>query len=1185
MTKLYYLRGALGDTRLLEEHLEPIKKLLSGDYITGNLEKLNGHNVYSYRLSDRARLLFAIHEFEGRPCLVVLDYLPTHDYHKSRFLRPGVLKNYLERQEADYSLIAKADFSPYTGTNKLPVFTLSGTADEVPELAVADYYQQRLITLNLEQQEAFSVSLPALVSGVAGSGKSCVALSLLTDYLSKHPRSKEDDQPLLYVSKSKALVDSMRRAWSELPVAQDVPPGQVLFMTYNELIDAEDVASHGFDLVGEKEFALWYARFLDVARRRARTTKTDFQELDASTVYQECRIASGYSQEAYQQLGAKQSSLKEQSQRVWLYETYKTYLSLLAEQHQLNPEFHLFRPKKPYGLVVTDEAQDLSPRQLLQLGECARGSIVFCMDSHQRLHDSHSVRPFLMEQLGIKEHSHIELHVSHRCPMRVVTAANEVIAFKHRLIGGLADKREPMRIDSSASEHHLGHVFVMTPDSVLNNTWLRAQVAQPHCAIVTSEEHFEEAQKYFDTSVLVFTPQTIKGLEYDVVIAWKLYNPSFMAKARQRNALLSESSHPTHRPKDGVGEEHFGPALNQIYTSYTRAKQVLIISEEPSRDNKLLLEPLRGLADSAAPSEGYLNQQSLSSDWEQQASKQLEVGNERLALTIFKSKLGKTEAQFRIFLDRHHQRPNAVVEESMGLRQELKSPGEEFKRPREEFKRPREEFKGQRKEFKRPREESESPLLLPSVSLPANKKSPPEPKGRSVGVSSISSTLATPKQCNVLQAKPFILSLEKNFTVRRLELTLNLCDRDIWLHHYKDDEQNKTVILADLLLKDEYWPIFTSLLVNKPELVLKTPIEAILAYLDKKLDQKKLEELKQLIDVKNRVVLSSSTSPGTLFSPLAVAVATNNIMLINQLHKLGANLNLPTTDGSTPAFIAAQMGQVEALRVLKELGANLDIPNKDGSTPAFMAAQQGHVEALRVLKALGANLDLPAVNGVTPAFIAAQQGQVKVLRVLKELGVNLDLSAMDGVTPAFIAAQMGQVEALRVLKALGANLDLPATDGATPAFFAAQQGQVESLRVLKALGANLDTPKKDGATPVFIAAQNGKVESVRLLIQLRVDLNLNFPADKAGLIDFSKNYSEEVQQRMQKFIDSHEDKAQIFVSPLEIAKIMGHKEIVSLLSVAMQKTTRSPIEEYRFFSPDVLPTITPLSTISSVAAP
>ena len=42
------------------------------------------------------------------------------------------------------------------------------------------------------------------------------------------------------------------------------------------------------------------------------------------------------------------------------------------------------------------------------------------------------------------------------------------------------------------------------------------------------------------------------------------------------------------------------------------------------------------------------------------------------------------------------------------------------------------------------------------------------------------------------------------------------------------------------------------------------------------------------------------------------------------LHAFGADLSAPDSDGTTPAFVAAENGNAEALAVLAELGADLD---------------------------------------------------------------------------------------------------------------------------------------------------------------------------------------------------------------------------------------------------------------------
>jgi ankyrin repeat protein len=46
---------------------------------------------------------------------------------------------------------------------------------------------------------------------------------------------------------------------------------------------------------------------------------------------------------------------------------------------------------------------------------------------------------------------------------------------------------------------------------------------------------------------------------------------------------------------------------------------------------------------------------------------------------------------------------------------------------------------------------------------------------------------------------------------------------------------------------------------------------------------------------------------------------------------------------ATPVFVAAQIGQPEVVKALAEVGADMNVPMNDGTTPVLMAAKQGHL--------------------------------------------------------------------------------------------------------------------------------------------------------------------------------------------------------------------------------------------------
>ncbi len=88
---------------------------------------------------------------------------------------------------------------------------------------------------------ATKTKLPLIISGAAGSGKSCVGLSILANYVES---LTEDKYPLLYVTESEQLSTHMQLSWQSLPIAQDLNFNDVQFKSYQQLIiDIEPAAA------------------------------------------------------------------------------------------------------------------------------------------------------------------------------------------------------------------------------------------------------------------------------------------------------------------------------------------------------------------------------------------------------------------------------------------------------------------------------------------------------------------------------------------------------------------------------------------------------------------------------------------------------------------------------------------------------------------------------------------------------------------------------------------------------------------------------------------------------------------------------------------------------------------------------------------------------------------------------
>lgn len=671
MKKLYFWRGALGDQEFLSTHQEALQALIEGTYTAGNLETLKGHrNIFSYRLNRTERLLFTTLDVAGHPYLLLLEHLPTHDYKNSHFLRSGVLKRYLDLHGEELKNSAPT-FEPI---ENIPQALQHIENIDKPPIAL-DFYKDEFIQLSEVQEEVLKATLPVVISGVAGSGKSCVAMSLITDAVKRyldHPDGKP--RKILYVTESARLADSMKNAWSNLPIAQELPKElTVEFKNYLELMQNLDEI-HQHRLVDRADFEAGYAEFMKKQQHLAKVTGSKHLDMDAEALYQEFRICSAYSEKAYLALGERQSTLAKGQERQSLYTAYTRYITDLEKTNRLHPAFHRFVKTNDYDLIVMDEAQDLSHLQLQNLATLAKDlQIACCIDSHQSLRDALSKRPYLLEMLKRHERdvvSHIELPVTYRCPVKIARVADVLIQAKYHLTGGAADKKEaPSVLPHIEEGAGFGHALIIDTPTLKTWAWLNQQAQGAHFAVVTLPEFVSEAEQYFQTH-RIFTPDQIKGLEYDTVVVFHPFMTQSMKTIAHHLDDFDPSSQKIHRPKKHEGPNAYVTSFNELLTSVTRAKQTLVIYEEKTRNTAPFLNALLAVLGKTSLVEAEHQRATMIDDWKNEIIRQINHGQIERARQMFHIHMGNSDETFETFLEHLQQKetqvpcPKAKTEES-----------------------------------------------------------------------------------------------------------------------------------------------------------------------------------------------------------------------------------------------------------------------------------------------------------------------------------------------------------------------------------------------------------------------------------------------------------------------------------------------------------------------------------------
>ena len=1006
MLKLFYLRGALGNKELLEEHKEPVENLLSGNYTEGNLEKLKGHNLYSFRLNKKGRLLFTLVKVNGEEYLLLLDHIPNHEYHKSRFLRPGVLKKYLERQADEYESVIDnpLEFEPVNEESKeriqKAIYKEKGVGNSI---AVMEYFHEKPLELNVDQQETLAVALPAVITGVTGSGKSGTAICLFNSYCLTHnneendegekeekEKETEEDLPLLYISKSPYLVHKMKEAWQALPLEEKAKQ-RVEFKTFDELV-SEFPEAQGKTLANCETFNHWYTDYHARQKKAARTKKQRFElSNDNDLIYQEFRIRSGYSPEEYAKLG-QQQSLIEQKNRHFLEKAYQSYLSHLQSKKLFSPDFSFVTSNKQYKLVVVDESQDFSFLQLNFLSQIAKNrSIVYCIDSHQRLFDALSARPYLLQKFKIPENSHIQLKVSYRCFEKIVDVANEVIAFKHLMVGGITDRYEATKIQTVEENKGKGALYVLDKKQLeASLPWIHERAKTPDLVVITQEQYIQDAKQLFKAK-LVLTPEQAKGLEYDTVIAYRLYSEDLFKKIYQRQQeidALGKVKQPTHQAKSNEAHEDLGPGLNRIYTSYTRACNTLVIYEEDdkkdnkekkgNKENNVLLNRLRPHASPGIPSE---EAKVKATDWKEEARKQMYLGNSAVALDILQTQFKGDDAELEVLRKEARCNPELPIESQAGKEKtdstQLTSPVQE----KAGTKKTNHRNTGSRRSS---RQAHQQPKQAPKRQ---NKKASPKELNSLPHFFQKEPTAIylLKSEIDFKQEQTQALALYKDFSEKRLELCLHNLD----IHHllftsYIDQNKNSFTLIENIKNDSNKLNFLLKCIVNNLKLLLKVSQSVhILKTINPRLYNSLPEDLVLLAShyrFSTTEFINGIIERGQTIAHLSAD--DEELEILNLIQKLGIDLEKVDNRGLPPIGIAAAYNEVKAIQALAKFGVDLNKDDFIGATPAYIAACEEHLEALQELKKLGANLDKAMPNGATPAFIAAQNGHLKIIQFL-----------------------------------------------------------------------------------------------------------------------------------------------------------------------------------------------------------
>ncbi|VDI02123.1 Hypothetical predicted protein [Mytilus galloprovincialis] len=231
-------------------------------------------------------------------------------------------------------------------------------------------------------------------------------------------------------------------------------------------------------------------------------------------------------------------------------------------------------------------------------------------------------------------------------------------------------------------------------------------------------------------------------------------------------------------------------------------------------------------------------------------------------------------------------------------------------------------------------------------------------------------------------------------------------------------------------------------------------------------------------------------NPHRCKTPLSAACLRGDLASIEELLKLGADVNMPDSAYLLPILAAAYSCHWDAMDLLIKHNADINKGNHSGTPPLILAATVGHTEAILQLLKRGATVNLCKNDGTSAIHRASDRGHLEVLRILVQEGGDINVCNNDGESPLFIASENGHLEIVKYLLQTDANVNFSNNSSKSPLFAACTNNHLAVVTELLENNAHVDCVDKNNRTPLYIASRKGRVKLIRTLYKYGASPNI-----------------------------------------------------------------------------------------------
>ena len=188
-----------------------------------------------------------------------------------------------------------------------------------------------------------------------------------------------------------------------------------------------------------------------------------------------------------------------------------------------------------------------------------------------------------------------------------------------------------------------------------------------------------------------------------------------------------------------------------------------------------------------------------------------------------------------------------------------------------------------------------------------------------------------------------------------------------------------------------------------------------------------LDKISGTLDVNHTATIVSLNTQNVVHGATALWCAStgNYVEIVEMLIEAGANVNKPTSTGSTPLRGAAFNEHCNVMEVLIKNGADLNLANVVGQSPLLISVMRGHLKATELLLDKGADHSKCTIHNHSVIHLAAGKGHMEILQLLLDHGISPQFYLnhdhehfKESACPVILAASTGKTEVVELLCSL-----------------------------------------------------------------------------------------------------------------------------------------------------------------------